>query len=81
MVQTRGNTVLGIVAIECQNESYEIILKPIWGTVMNFNFQFKIKSVKKYRKTMVGKIFMVSHLRFSRCNIAFGVLSWIHQQS
>ena len=32
--QTRGNIGWGIVAIVCQNESYEVILKAIWGTVM-----------------------------------------------
>ena len=32
--QTRGDPGYGIVAIECQNESYEIILLAIWGTVL-----------------------------------------------
>ena len=49
---TRG--VLGqiIVTISCQNKYYEIILLPIWYTVVIYNFQLEIKSGKKYQETI-----------------------------
>ena len=47
MGQNRGKIGQVIVAIACQNESYEVTLKDIWGTVMILNVQFKMKSVKK----------------------------------
>ena len=45
--QTRGNLGLLIVAIASQNESYEVILKYIWGTVMILNLKLKNNGVKK----------------------------------
>ena len=36
-----------MVPIPCQNESYEFIIKDIWGTVMILNLQFKINIAKK----------------------------------
>ena len=47
LVQTRGNLGKVRLAILCQKESCEVILKYIWGTNMILNSQFKIKSVKK----------------------------------
>ena len=51
-----------MVAIVCQNESDEVIIKYIWGTVMILNLNFKIKGVKKQRETMYRKLFKESHL-------------------
>ena len=40
--QTRSNLGKGRFDIACQNESYEVVLKAIWGTVMTLNSQLKI---------------------------------------
>ena len=66
-----------MVVIAYQNESYEVFLKVVWVTVVILSLQFKIKSVKKQRQTMGGKIFMEYHLIFSLWNLEFLILSWI----
>ena len=54
-----------MIAIDCKNGSYEVILKAIWGTVMIFNLQLKIRSVKKQQETIGRKLFKEYNLGFA----------------
>ena len=45
-------TSTGSIAIECKNESYEIILIDIWSTGVISNLQFKIKSGDKQQENI-----------------------------